>query len=61
VCFVVHKTTSEQEHAILTSLYLASAKNTDTSLPNPNIIEPEVPLNLLSPRHHRSNSQSRKP
>jgi hypothetical protein len=29
VCFVVHKTTSEQERAILTSLYLVAVKNTD--------------------------------
>jgi hypothetical protein len=28
MCFVVHKTTSELEHAILTTLYLAGAKNT---------------------------------
>jgi hypothetical protein len=30
VCFVVRKTTLEQEHAILTTLYLAGAKNTDS-------------------------------
>jgi hypothetical protein len=30
VCFVVRKTTSEQEREILTTLYLASAKNTDS-------------------------------
>jgi hypothetical protein len=30
VCFIVHKTTSEQEHAILTTLYLAGAENTDS-------------------------------
>jgi hypothetical protein len=30
VCFVVHKTTLEQEHAILTTLYIAGGKNTDT-------------------------------
>jgi hypothetical protein len=30
VCFVVHKTTSEQEGTILTTTYLAGAKNTDT-------------------------------
>jgi hypothetical protein len=29
VCFVVHKTTSKQEHVILTTLYLAGAKNTN--------------------------------
>jgi hypothetical protein len=29
VCFVVHKTISELEHAILTIVYLAGAKNTD--------------------------------
>jgi hypothetical protein len=32
VCFVVRKTISEQEHTILTALYLAGAKNTDTML-----------------------------
>jgi hypothetical protein len=30
MCFVVRKTTSEQECAILTTLYLADAKNTDS-------------------------------
>jgi hypothetical protein len=30
VCFVVHKTTSELECAILTTIYLAGAKNTDS-------------------------------
>jgi hypothetical protein len=30
VCFIVHKTTSELEHAILTTLYFTSAKNTDS-------------------------------
>jgi hypothetical protein len=29
VCFIVHKTTSELEHAILTTLYLAGTKNTN--------------------------------
>jgi hypothetical protein len=29
VCFVVYKTTSEQECAILTTLYLIDTKNTD--------------------------------
>jgi hypothetical protein len=29
MCFVVCKTTLEMEHAILTTLYLASVKNTD--------------------------------
>jgi hypothetical protein len=29
VCFVVQKTTSDLEHAILTTLYLVGAKNTD--------------------------------
>jgi hypothetical protein len=29
VCFIVHKTTSEQERAVLTTLYLADAKNTE--------------------------------
>jgi hypothetical protein len=30
VCFIIHKTTLELERAILTTLYLASAKNTDS-------------------------------
>jgi hypothetical protein len=30
VCFVVRKTTSKLEHAILTILYLAGAKNIDS-------------------------------
>jgi hypothetical protein len=30
VCFIVHKTTSELECTILTTLYLAGAKNTDS-------------------------------
>jgi hypothetical protein len=30
VCFVVYKTNSEQERVILTTMYLADAKNTDT-------------------------------
>jgi hypothetical protein len=30
VCFVVCKTTSKKEHAILTTLYLVGAKNTDS-------------------------------
>jgi hypothetical protein len=30
VCFVVHKTISKQEHAILTTLYLTGTKNTDS-------------------------------
>jgi hypothetical protein len=30
MCSVVCKTTSELEHAILTTLYLASAQNTDS-------------------------------
>jgi hypothetical protein len=29
VCFVIHKTTSELECTILTTLYLAIAKNTE--------------------------------
>jgi hypothetical protein len=32
VCFIVHKITSEEEHAILTILYLISAKNVDIGL-----------------------------
>jgi hypothetical protein len=30
VCFIVHKTTSEQERAILTTLYLVGVENTDS-------------------------------
>jgi hypothetical protein len=30
VCFIVRKTTSELEHAILTILYFAGAENTDS-------------------------------
>jgi hypothetical protein len=30
VCFVVHKTTSELEHVILTTLYFVATKNTDS-------------------------------
>jgi hypothetical protein len=32
MCFIVHKTTLELEHMILTTLYLAGAKNTDRTL-----------------------------
>jgi hypothetical protein len=32
MCFIVHKTTSELEHAILTTLYLADAKNTNNCI-----------------------------
>jgi hypothetical protein len=31
MCFVVRKTTLELEHATLTTLYLAGAKNTNSS------------------------------
>jgi hypothetical protein len=30
VCFVLHKTTLELEHTILTTLYFAGAENTDS-------------------------------
>jgi hypothetical protein len=30
VCFVIHKTTSELEHTILTTMYFAVTKNTDS-------------------------------
>jgi hypothetical protein len=33
VCFIVHKITSKQERAILTTMYLADAKNTDNDFP----------------------------
>jgi hypothetical protein len=29
MCFIIHKTTSELEHAIFTTLYFASSENTD--------------------------------
>jgi hypothetical protein len=32
VCFIVHKTTSKLERAILATLYLVGVKNTDTLL-----------------------------
>jgi hypothetical protein len=36
MCFVVRKITSELERVILTTLYLASAKNTDNTYGGPN-------------------------
>jgi hypothetical protein len=33
MCFIVHKTTSKLERAILTTLYLVSAKNTNNFIP----------------------------
>jgi hypothetical protein len=32
MCFAVHKTTSELEHVILTTLYLVGVKNIDNHL-----------------------------
>jgi hypothetical protein len=46
MCFIVHKTTSEQERGILTTLYLAGAKNTDKDIPVP---MPEASLDEDNP------------
>jgi hypothetical protein len=47
VCFVVHKTTSELEHAILTTLYLAGAKNTDSCCARKGNLQCAFPLYVL--------------
>jgi hypothetical protein len=44
MCFVVHKTISELERAILTTLYLGGTKNIDTPFDPP---LPEVPVMAL--------------
>jgi hypothetical protein len=46
VYFVVHKTTSEQERVILTTLYLASSKNTDIWRPSKGDLQHVFPLNV---------------
>jgi hypothetical protein len=47
VCFVVCKTTSELEHMILTTLYLASAINTDNWYTRKGDLQRAFPLNIL--------------
>jgi hypothetical protein len=47
VCFVVYKTTSEQERAILTTLYLASAKNMDSWHARNGDLQRAFPLDVL--------------
>jgi hypothetical protein len=47
VCFVVHKTTSELECAILTTLYLASAKNTDSWCGRKGGLQHTFPMDVL--------------
>jgi hypothetical protein len=47
VCFVVCKTTSEQEHAILTTLYLIGAKNTNSWHARKGDLQRAFPLDVL--------------
>jgi hypothetical protein len=47
VCFIVRKTTSELEHAILTTLYLADAKNTDSWHTRKRDLQCAFPLDIL--------------
>jgi hypothetical protein len=47
VCFVVLKTTSEQECMILTTLYLTGAKNTDSWRARKGDLQHAFPLNVL--------------
>jgi hypothetical protein len=47
VCFVVHETTLELEHMILTTLYLAIAKNTDSWLARKGDLQRAFPLDVL--------------
>jgi hypothetical protein len=46
MCFVVRKTTSELEHVILTTLYLPSAKNTDSWRPRKGDLSHALPLDI---------------
>jgi hypothetical protein len=46
VWFLVRKTTSEQERAILTTLYLAGAKNTDSWHVRKGDLQRAFPLNI---------------
>jgi hypothetical protein len=62
VCFVVHKTTSELERVILTTLYLAGAKTSTVGVPGrgicnmlllftfrwfPHLRSPSVPMVII--------------
>jgi hypothetical protein len=47
VCFVVRKTTSEQEHAILTTLYLPDVKNIDSWRARKGHLQRSFPLDVL--------------
>jgi hypothetical protein len=47
VCFIVHKTTLELEHWILTTLYLADVKNTDSWCTRNGDSQHAFPLNVL--------------
>jgi hypothetical protein len=47
VCFVVLKTTSELERVILTTLYLASAKNTNSCCARKGDLQRAFPLDVL--------------
>jgi hypothetical protein len=45
--FIVRKTTSKQEHTILTTLYLAGAKNTDSWCAGYGDLQHSSPLDVL--------------
>jgi hypothetical protein len=47
VCSVLHKTTSELEHTILITLYLAGAKNTDSWHAKKGDLQRAFPLDVL--------------
>jgi hypothetical protein len=47
VCFVIHKTTSDQERVILTTLYLADAKNTDRWCAKKENLQHAFPLDVM--------------
>jgi hypothetical protein len=47
VCIVVHKTTTELERAILTTLYLAGAKNTNSWHARKGDLQRAFPLDVL--------------
>jgi hypothetical protein len=47
VCFIVRKTTSEQERAILTTLYLAGVENNDDWHARKRDLQRAFPLDLL--------------
>jgi hypothetical protein len=46
VCFIVHKTTLKLERAILTTMYLAGAKNTNSWLAGKGDLQRTFPLNV---------------